>query len=196
MGESDLVRSFIAIELGDAITKSLAQLNDRLRAVNLKGSWTRHENFHITLRFLGKVENQKLDRLGERLDLELQDLSPFPLSVQGVGVFPNERRPAVVWAGLTGDLNRLRKTQAAVERCAQAIGLEPEPQTFSGHVTLARFRKPVEAQALLPALRDEAAFAGGEMTVDHVSLFSSTLTQQGAVYRRLRAVHFPWKSFS
>ena len=184
------MRSFIAIELPLSVLESVAALRDRLRKSNVAASWVRDDNLHLTLRFLGDVSEPDLARLSEYLGERSAACAPLRLCVCGVGAFPNQRRPAVVWVGvetLSGDLIAV---QAHTETAARNIGLPPEPKPFHPHITLARIR---DARRLgtLPAELDAAqSFLAGEFDVPHMALFSSTLTPRGPIYRCLREFKF------
>lgn len=184
------MRTFIAVELPDPIKKSLHELSGRLRAKDGRVSWVRPDRMHLTLRFLGDVEPDPLNALRDRLRAVYSGLEPFTLRVEGAGVFPNRRRPSVVWAGTVPAEGPLAEIQTAAEDAARAIGLAAENRPFRPHLTLARIRDARAGAALLARLESERAFRGGEFVVDAVSLFSSELTRQGPVYRRVEEFCF------
>lgn len=180
------MRTFIAIELPPAIGSALAALIERLRRSGVRAAWVRPENIHLTLRFLGEIDEASANRLGERLALSYQDVKPFHLFVRGAGVFPNLRRPAVLWAGVEPLEGGLRQVQSIAESGAAFIGLAAEARLFNPHLTIARIRDPREAGSLDEYIASERGFDGGAFHVAGVSLFSSQLTPKGPVYRRLR----------
>lgn len=184
------MRSFIAIELPEAIQELLSELSARLRESGANASWVRPGNIHLTLRFLGEVDEDGLDRLAEVLSERYTSVSPFPLSVRGIGAFPNLRRPSVIWAGVGPVEGALTEVQAAAEAAAQAIGLPEESKSFHPHLTLARLRLPRGIEPLLARLQDEKDFSGGDFIANAVSLFSSELTPRGSIYRRLKEFRF------
>jgi len=184
------VRSFIAIELPEAVRESLSRLSARLRESGVNASWVRPSNIHLTLRFLGEVDEEGLDRLTRILTEHYASVSPFPLSVRGTGAFPNLRRPSVIWAGVEPAEGALTEVQATAEAAAQAIGLPEESKSFHPHLTLARIRVPRGIEPLLARLQDEKDFSGGDFTANAVSLFSSELTPRGPIYRCLKEFPF------
>lgn len=190
--EGNLVRAFIAVELPAEIRQTLAELSRRLRASRTRASWVSSENLHITLRFLGDVEDGLLNRLGEGLAESYGGQAAFRLRIEGAGAFPNPRRPRVLWAAISEPHDALRSVQAIAEDSARAIGLEPDTKTFSPHITLARIRTQKGIEGLRALVEQEAQFYGGEFLVEAVSLFSSRLTDAGAVYKRLREFRFSW----
>ena len=177
------MRAFLAITLPDDVRESLASLSKRLRKSGAKASWVKPANFHLTLRFLGDVDDQSLEGLRDVLRAQYSGCGPLRMSVEGVGVFPNIRRPGVVWAGMAALEGDLPLVQRYAEDAARAIGLPPEKKAFHPHVTLARVRDHRRLGTLRDALEQARDYVGGEVAAGHVSLFSSELRRDGAVYR-------------
>jgi 2'-5' RNA ligase len=177
------VRTFIAIELPAPVKERLGALVDSLRNSGARITWVKPEAMHLTLRFLGDVDSEPLERLCEDLRTSLADASRFELAVHGLGAFPNLRRPSVLWSGIVPQGDELFRVQAATEQAARGIGLLPETKAFHPHVTLARIKDPTEAGKIMPQWNPERAFEGGTFAADGVMLFSSTLTPRGPEYR-------------
>ncbi|MCP4640452.1 MAG: RNA 2',3'-cyclic phosphodiesterase [bacterium] len=184
------MRSFVAVELPEAIRAELAALVRRLRDSGARASWVKPDRMHLTLRFLGDVTDDQLAAMGERLTQSLAGVSPFDLRVGGVGAFPNPRRPSVIWAGIQPMDGPLAEVQAACEDAARAIGLKGEKRPFRPHLTLARVRDHRDAGNLAPLLLREHTYDGGSFSVNGVSLFTSTLTPHGPIYDRVREISF------
>lgn len=186
----DILRTFLAIELPEPVKEALGGLSRRVRAPGDGASWVRTDNIHLTLRFLGDVDAGQRERLILFLANAYATTASFPVHVQGIGAFPNMRRPSVVWVGVTPSDGPLSLVQLATENAARTIGLSPENKAFHPHLTLARIREPRGAEPLVARLETERGFDAGEFTVRGVSLFSSQLTPKGAVYTRLREFTF------
>jgi len=184
------VRAFLAIEIPESIRSALTALSARLRAADVRASWVKPENIHLTLRFLGDIETDDAERLGEMLAADLQGIGPFPVRVRGTGAFPNPRRPSVVWVGMEPFEGPLAQVQSAAEQAARAIGLDPESKAFHPHLTLARIRDGRAAGPLVRLLIQEHEFDAGEFIVEGATLFSSQLNPKGAIYRRIREFLF------
>lgn len=176
------MRAFVAIALPDDVRDNLAALAQRLRAAGVKARWPRRENLHLTLRFLGDLTPERAAAVAAALAGTSRREAPLPLAVRGVGVFPNVRRPAVVWAGVHTDGDALTRVQAAAEAAAQAAGLPAEQKPFHPHVTVGRLRDPRRPGRLPALLAAEEAFRGGEFLAEAVVLCESELTPKGAVY--------------
>jgi 2'-5' RNA ligase len=172
------MRLFIAIEIPDDLKKTIGNLR-----VDIPGArWVPASQIHLTLAFLGEVEESAVDLLSGEL-ARIQS-PPFTLCFSGTGCFPERRRPRVLWIGLEPE-PRLQALAAKVRATVIACGIPQEERAFSPHITLARLK--------LPNSRDVAAFLGQERTngfpsipVREFTLFQSKLTQQGAVHIPLR----------
>lgn len=186
----EAVRTFIAIEVPDAAKESLAALSGRLRMPGVRASWVKPKNMHLTLRFLGEIDPDRIETLATGLDHAYQGRTPFDLYIRGAGAFPKPRKPSVIWAGIEPLEGALAEVQAIAERAARDIGLPPDNKAFRAHLTLARIRDARTAQPLMVRLEQERDFDGGEFSVQGVSLFSSQLTPQGSIYQRLREFCF------
>lgn len=148
------MRTFIAIELPLELKERIGALRDDVReqlassGLDRRLSWTGDDKFHLTLRFLGETNPEQAEAIERQLAQMTARQRPFDLRVQELGAFPNWNRMRVLWVGVQGELDRLRRLQAQVEQAAQAGGFAPETKPFHGHITLARLRRG--------ASRDEA----------------------------------------
>jgi 2'-5' RNA ligase len=178
------MRAFFAVPLPadvhDAVARGTGELRRRLGSAR----WVRSEGVHITMRFLGEQTADLLARLADEVESRLRAALPVEVALQGGGFFPHERRPRVAWLG--GSAPGMELWAEAIERCAGALGIDPEPRPFSLHVTLARLDRPWGAgdvETFLTAVGKWrlAPFVGRE-----VVLFKSDLLPSGAAYTPLR----------
>ncbi len=179
------MRLFIAVELPEAIKKSIAEVQERLRTAGAHAAWTRPEGIHLTLKFLGEVEEAKAASITDALAGACRGRGQLRLEITGAGAFPSVKAPRVLWLGLAGEIEKLAVLQAAVEDAMEGLGFEREDRKFSPHLTLARvkFLKPRDNwPALIEGIRDVKL---GGFTADHVSLMKSELRQDGAVYTEM-----------
>ncbi|GIT42074.1 MAG: hypothetical protein Ct9H300mP11_00100 [Chloroflexota bacterium] len=105
--------------------------------------WVRPEGIHLTLKFMGEIPIATVEKVLKSLPEAVLGSSPFPLAIKGFGVFPNPRRPRVLWAGLDGDLETLSKLQLVVETRLACLDCPKKQRTFSPHLTLGRVRRNV-----------------------------------------------------
>ncbi|MBX6315678.1 MAG: RNA 2',3'-cyclic phosphodiesterase, partial [Isosphaeraceae bacterium] len=134
-------RTFVAIEIPSALSEALARLQTQLGPEVPDARWIGRGNFHVTLAFLGDVNDRDLDRLGRAVGEAVAPFEPFALRLEGLGAFPEPGRPRSFWAGLAGEaLDRLKELQRAVSQAVASVGYPPSDDRFSPHVTLARIK--------------------------------------------------------
>ena len=174
------IRLFIAIDLPEAVKMALleiiAQMGRQLPDRALR--WVKPEQMHLTLRFLGDTAVSQLPDLQNQLTQLTTQYPPFRLHLNGVGAFPNRKRPRVVWVGLGGDVAQLQTMQAALEDRMVALGWSREKRPFSPHVTLGRVKDARQVQALDWGVD----LAKMDFVVTAVQLVQSELRPSGAVY--------------
>ncbi len=150
------------------------------------------QNIHLTLKFLGAISPDAVAPIARVMREAGQNTPPFVLGVHGLGVFPNQKRVQIVWAGVTGDVTKLVELQKRLDGGLAGLGFAAESRAFTAHLTLARMREdasPAEREAagnLVQATR----FEGGDFAVDSISLIRSELRREGPLYTRIAAVPF------
>jgi 2'-5' RNA ligase len=188
-----LVRAFIAIELPADILDRVGRLQTRVRQDVPPGlvRWVRPEGIHLTLKFLGDVEQSRLPEIEHALGESCGLHAPFELQIGGMGCFPNPRRPRVVWLGVQDDRDALIRVQRDVERTIAPLGFPTDRRGFHPHLTLGRVKnarptahKKAEWEAL-GAYTTRARVHVGQMPVDTIYLKRSELLPSGAVYSTL-----------
>jgi len=152
--------------------------------------WTRRDQFHLTLKFLGGVPADQTAPLAESVADVCRDFPPLPLRAERIGFFPDERFPRVIWAGVHDATELLPKFQLAIAAAAQAFTAEKTEGSFSGHVTLGRvnFIKRPSAELLARFAHGMAGRFFGAWTADRVGIFRSELTPGGARYATLAEI--------
>lgn len=186
------LRLFIAVELPESWSEALAATQAALRRRGLERlRWVRPEGIHLTLKFLGNVDERRVPELTEALTRAASGVSPFRLSLAGLGSFGPAARPRVVWVGVGGDLPALTRLWDAVETDVGNLGFPRERQRFAPHLTLARVPDdmPREVTGGIGAtLGVISAPAAPPLAVTEVALMRSELGRGGARYTRLASV--------
>ena len=187
------IRSFVAIELPEAVKEALAALQRRLRdqAPPQAVRWTRPESIHLTLQFLGEVAPGQIEAIVNALREVSAERPPFTFQVMGVGVFPNPHRPRVVWAGVSEPNEPLLDLQKAVGQALAPLGFPPEKRGFTPHLTIGRAARHAgrrELSELGAAVIQAEVGVVGQVRVDHITLMKSDLRPGGAVYTPLAVV--------
>jgi RNA 2',3'-cyclic 3'-phosphodiesterase len=170
----DLMRLFVAIAPPPAVLDELDALARPLRMSRPDLRWTHIAAWHVTLAFLGQVDEAAVARLLPRLERAARRHRCFPLAFCGAGAFPSAGRANVLWSGLSGDRGALARLAESVSAGASRAGAPPPDQgrRFQPHLTLARCRMPADVTELVAAL---AGFRGQAWTADRVHLVRSRL---------------------
>ena len=182
-----MIRAFIAIEIDPAVLSRIGEATDVLRRKIPDIRWTLAANWHMTLKFLGSIEEKQVDSIGQALNRELSLFRRFTINAKGVGVFPDARRPRVLWVGVEG--KPLEGLAESVEIALAPLGFEKEKRIFAPHLTIGRWRESKHRNRELEnAMEDWKAYDFGRSKVEEVTLFQSILKPAGAEYRPLRSV--------
>jgi 2'-5' RNA ligase len=154
-------------------------------------SWTPEENLHVTLKFLGEVPPDGVDRIARLLDASSRGIDPFDMAVEGAGAFPSLRAPRVLWVGVREPLELVGKLHENIESALSGAGFPREGRPFHPHVTIGR------ARGVLPPGWGEKyarAFVGKDFGVVRAAsfqLYESRLSPGGAMYAVLRRFPLP-----
>jgi len=176
------IRTFLAVDLSNEIRAELVGLQDRLARTGVEIKWTDPENLHITLIFLGEVEDREIPRVC-RIAQDIVARRPaFRLTVSGVGCFPHPRRPRIVWAGIGAGSTELVEIHDALETPLLELGYRREERRFTPHITLGRVKGDFSTDRLATVLAKLADWQGGEMAASELLVMSSELTREGPIY--------------
>jgi RNA 2',3'-cyclic 3'-phosphodiesterase len=183
-----VIRAFIAIDIAPQTINRIIDLTHQLEPRISGIRWLGSENLHLTLKFLGAVEESKIDLIEVVLTESLRLFQRFTINAKGLGVFPNPRQARVLWIGLLG--SQLISLQQKVESALTPFGFAPEPKSFTPHVTIGRWRQDHHHadRTLKQELEKWREYDFGATTVEEVGLFQSDLKPTGAIYRRLKVV--------
>ena len=182
-----MIRAFVAVDLEpqtvQQIAEAIVQLRPRMSGIR----WLAPANFHLTLKFLGDVDEAKVAPIAAALERDLCPFSCFTINAKGLGVFPDLKRPRILWVGLVGD--ELNALASRVEKTLIPFSFAAERRAFTPHLTVGRWR---EFKGSPKELGDEIEkWRGhdfGRSKIDEVILFQSVLKPEGAVYRPLKTV--------
>jgi 2'-5' RNA ligase len=186
-GESPerLRRLFFALDPPAALTRKIENLVQKFDAPPNFVRWVRAGNMHITLKFLGEVDEASIPSI---VEAARRAVTPFPamkLIIEGLGVFPNHEQPQVVWFGLKGDTETLRKMESALSSSLAPLGFPPEDRPFAGHLTIGRVKSGNARGKIARLVRQYHRFYIGEAVSGEVVLYESRLSMEGAVYTKL-----------
>jgi 2'-5' RNA ligase len=174
------VRLFIAIEVPGSIKKELAALQVELKKAGADVSWTRPENIHLTLKFLGEVAEERLDDVLRATTSAAGGFGPARLALSGIGVF-DERRPRVVWAALRGDAEVVSRLWSDLDERLGEVGFARESRAFRPHLTIGRFKSPRRARELI-AIANGYSLSEVSFVASEIAVVQSKLHPAGAQY--------------
>jgi 2'-5' RNA ligase len=176
------MRVFIAIDLPEDVRSGLAAIERELRQTTNSARWVAAESIHVTLKFVGEVNDKKMASIDEAL--AGLTWKPFQVTVHGLGFFPGNRSPRVLWAGLQAPTMEglAEKIDSRMER----FGFEKEKRAYRPHVTMARARHTRLDADLVTAAAKYIDHDFGTFTVDRCFLYQSTLKPSGSIYTQLK----------
>jgi 2'-5' RNA ligase len=188
-------RLFISINLTPELLVTLTDLQSQLKRqlASQPLRWARPEGIHLTLKFLGDTETGRIEEIARALSQAVESHQPFDLSISGLGCFPNQRKPRVLWVGVQDPDQRLRRLATSVDDAMAGLGWKRENRPYTGHLTLARVKKYAnnqDKQALSELLSSvDVEDRLGVLPVRTVHLMRSQLRSDGAVYTSLITIH-------
>ena len=191
------VRVFVAVGISAEAREQLIDAVERIRRDIPQGiQWANPDGMHLTLKFLGNIPSVGVGPLLECLEPVASEAKPFPLRLDGLGMFPNRRKPRVLWAGVGGDLDALARLQQTAESAITALGYPPPgvaqrsrrysmERPFRPHVTLGRPRRNIPDAQLARIGSVVSAIAPPSPVgwqVESVDVMRSELHPSGARY--------------
>ena len=180
------IRSFVAIELSPDTRAHIEEIQNELRASTTDVRWVRSEGMHLTLKFLGGIQEEQIPEIAEILTHCSAETGRFNLKIHSLGAFPNETNPKVIWIGVEDKSGRLGTLQQSIEKGLAAIGFKEEKRAFTPHLTLGRLKSPKGRRALGQDLEASRECDCGTFTVQEIFLYKSDLKPSGAVYTKLK----------
>ena len=187
----DDIRSFIAIEIPSPLKARMEEIQRQLRRTDADVKWVRPEAIHLTLKFLGSIRQEDVERISQALAPVVAGGESIEVRVQGMGCFPNPRNPRVVWLGIDQGKEALASLQRAIEQKMAELSFPPEDRPFSPHLTMGRVRSPRGRVGLSQALEKHQGVEIGTFQAQEAILFRSELRPSGAVYTKLG--EFPFR---
>jgi 2'-5' RNA ligase len=184
-----VIRTFIAIELPEATREALARVQEQLKQSRAGVRWLNPGAIHLTLKFLGDIDPAQVEDLAAAMAQAVQSEPPLNLSAGGLGAFPNNRNPRVVWIGIIGEVERLVRIQARLEKALAPLGFPREERPFRPHLTLGRVKERRRLRELTEAMASLALPGFNSFDVREIILYKSDLRPTGAIYTKLH--HMP-----
>jgi 2'-5' RNA ligase len=185
------LRLFVAIPVPEAVRDEIAVAQRELQPLAPRGvvRWTKPEQMHLTLKFLGAVPADRVEELKESVQKVCAGRPALRLRAKGIGFFPNARSPRVIWAGVCDEEERLADLQGEIEGAVRPFAAEPGAENFVGHLTLGRFKdaRRREIEHLVNHAQAMGDRRFGEWTAWEIEIVRSELFPAGARHTLLAA---------
>lgn len=187
------MRLFVALAISTEVRENFAGLIQELRTMEPPSTgsrtrWVKPENLHVTLKFIGEVPVEKGEAIQDTLR-EVRSSQHLELRFRGLGFFPSEKRPRVLWVGMEASSN-LAPVAAEIEGRLHKLGIAREKREFTPHLTLARFEPPGISDQLRCPLKENAPREFGTVRAREFYLMQSKLKPTGAEYTCLETFPF------
>ena len=195
-----MIRAFLAVELAHGLLAALATLQQDLKrriepelTRGARISWAQSASIHLTLKFLGDMDEQMVDPLGIAIEQAIGSLGPVMVPLERLGVFPRPDSPRVLWVGPSEqweqgvEAQRVAEIHGAIEQACEGLSFLRESRPFSPHLTLARIKMGERQVGLVLAKSGllDLPLSLGQLAVDRVVLMRSELNPTGSVYTKL-----------
>lgn len=179
------LRTFVAVEINDAIRERLSGLITRLKTTEADVKWVAPENIHITLKFLGYIEDTRVAAVGELVRKATASIDSFTVDIEHLGAFPNTKKPRVIFVVAQEEGNNLATIYSRLDDSLAKMGIRKEGRQFRPHLTVGRVKSQKNLKALLDEMDSLKESSFGQQMIESVSLMQSDLKPTGPVYRKL-----------
>jgi RNA 2',3'-cyclic 3'-phosphodiesterase len=188
------MRAFVAIEVSDEIKNILGQIEAYLRYAGADVKWARPEVIHLTVKFLGEIDEKQCEDVKAALEAVVKTTAAFEMTLKDIGAFPAIEHPRVVWVGIEEGAAEITALASRIESSLEKLGFAREERPFSPHLTIGRVRSPLNIvklkEKVLTAASQFRMPEIGTHKVTSVILYKSTLTPQGPLYVKLHEAGF------
>jgi 2'-5' RNA ligase len=178
-------RSFFAVELSAEIAAGVRKIQGVLEERATGVRWVRPEGIHLTLKFLGEVEQDRIEAIARKAEGAIQGVGPFTVEIRGGGGFPTAKNPRVIWIGVEDHSGMLKHLQTRIETGMAELGFTQEKRGFTPHLTVGRLRSGKGSKTVAQAIDAIKTSDLGSLEVREIILFRSHLKPTGAEYTKL-----------
>ncbi|MGC9315424.1 MAG: RNA 2',3'-cyclic phosphodiesterase [bacterium] len=185
MADTDKIRTFVALEIPGKVQSLIDRdITSKLRGCDVRCSWVKAENIHMTLKFLGATPADRIDTIADDIAFVIEGIAPLNLRLDGVGTFGG-KNPRVVWAGLSGETEALELIARTIDSATLKHGFPREKRRWSPHLTVGRIRNPKGTDELVEKI-GRLKIETTDFTADKIIFIKSELTPNGSIYTPLR----------
>ena len=180
------IRSFLAFPISSELKESLGHILHDLQQTRADVKWVGLGNIHLTLKFLGDIEETDLEKISSVLSESCCRFDPITSHLSEIGVFPDLRHPRIVWAGLDDSKKEFQSIVEALEEQLAKLGFAKDDHPFKPHITLGRVKSSANLKNLMQTIQQITFDGKNQQTFEKIILYKSTLTPQGPIYEVLK----------
>lgn len=184
-----MVRAFIAIEISDKTKGNLRNIIAKLMEVKADVKWVSPLNLHITLKFLGNIKYDEIAKISDIIKESSSDIGPFNLYIEGLGAFPDLKRPRTIFVNIKDEHNNLSILYSKLEDRLSYLGMKKESRKFIPHLTIGRARSQKYTDKLANLIETHKNDFMGKEEVDSLVLMMSELLPEGPKYTKLDTIN-------
>ena len=172
--------------MANHIQRRAVTLQQTLAQTGASVKWVEEENLHLTLLFLGEIDERDVVDVCRAVQEQAKNHAPFEVGAQGLGCFPNLRRPKVVWVGFEEGQEELQRLHDDLEEALLQIGCyRREDRKYTPHLTLGRIKDNHAVDDLISEINQRSGWKAGSCTIKEIVVFSSELSSKGPIYTPL-----------
>ncbi|HBG60891.1 MAG TPA: RNA 2',3'-cyclic phosphodiesterase [Candidatus Omnitrophica bacterium] len=184
---SENIRTFIAANINDTILNEIGKAQEHLENIDCDVKWVKTTNVHLTLKFLGEIEQKRVPKIVEKLEFLTKHIRSIRTQLSQLGAFPKIEKPKVIWIGLEDNSNEIADLVEAIDNTLTKEGFKKEEHSFKPHVTIGRIRSLKNISALANALKIYSLPQSIYQEITEIKLIKSILTPKGPIYEDLKA---------
>jgi len=179
------IRTFIAIDI--PVSQKINQVINELKKTQIDAKLVEMENMHLTLKFLGDIDEKLIDEIEKTIKESTKNTQPFEITLKNIGVFPNKNYIKIVWIGVenAGPLKQIAET---IDTKLKNLGFGKEKRSFSAHLTIARIKSAKNKEKLIQLINKYQNVEFQKIKVDKILLKKSVLTSKGPIYTTLKEI--------
>ncbi|MGQ3684827.1 MAG: RNA 2',3'-cyclic phosphodiesterase [Candidatus Loosdrechtia sp.] len=183
------VRLFVAVEIAEEIRKKLVELQNELKRADAEVGWVAPENFHITLKFIGTVDEEKMNHIIPVIKDSVAHMDSFDLRYKGIGVFPTEKKPRILFVNVIDSGGVLTKIHKRLDSQLASLQVKQENRPYDVHLTIGRIKTYRNIKELIEILHLYDWFNFGSEHITQVVLMKSVLSSNGPRYTKLHSAN-------
>lgn len=183
---SETIRTFIAAKINSKILNDISKAQEYFKRTSCDAKWVKTINMHLTLKFLGNLDQKEVDTVIKKLELITKDTRSIQTKLTRIGAFPNIERPRVIWAGLEDTTNEITDLAEKIEDILGKTGFKKEEHLFKPHITIGRIRSQKNISELSEKIKNYSFSQNIDQQISEIKFIKSDLTPDGPIYEDLR----------